>query len=338
MLSLYHSYLHDELSVFSKLLLNYDFINYFPNDLELLNLWEKNLNIKNSVMLQSNGSTLDYQNYKFGPLASLVEIERILKYRYYKTFFLIGNNEGYNAISQSKNPMYDYYYHFDYQKPIHNLLWQHIHEKVVLSAQPHTWLTLTSDEEFLQGLNKEYILNTTDWEPFFRKKHLKDYVINDNMINCKTGINFYTCLSNKKHFLPIFILYKNYGINILNMANKRKYDNDDIFTYNNTPILCECGKTRLDFTVQTHCNNKFRPDLNIIEELQDHYLNLQFVKDTQIKVYYTTKNGIISAHDKDLIESRFVNVKFIPKVRLLTGLGKYYPFWERDTRTIEYAF
>jgi hypothetical protein len=159
MLSLYHSYLHDELSVFSKLLLNYDFINYFPNDLELLNLWEKNLNIKNSVMLQSNGSTLDYQNYKFGPLASLVEIERILKYRYYKTFFLIGNNEGYNAISQSKNPMYDYYYHFDYQKPIHNLLWQHIHEKVVLSAQPHTWLTLTSDEEFLQGLNKEYILN-----------------------------------------------------------------------------------------------------------------------------------------------------------------------------------
>lgn len=334
MLSLYHSYLHDEPSVFSNTLLNYDFTNYFPNDPELITLWEKNVSIKNSVMLQSNGSTLDYQNYKFGPLNILTQIEHILKYRNYKTFFLIGNTEGHNAIIQSKKPMYDFYYHFDYKNPIHNLLWQNIHEKTVLSAQPHTWLALTSDDTFLQGLNKEIILNTTDWEPFFRKKHLLN-VINDNMINCKTGINFYTCLSNKKHFLPIFFLYQDFGINMLNMANKRKYVNDDIFTFNSTAILCECGKTRLSFDIQTHCNNKFRPDLNIIEELQDHYLNLQFVKD---KVYYTTRNGSMSKHDKDLIESRFGNVKYIPNIRLLTGLGKYYPFWERDTKTIEYPF
>jgi hypothetical protein len=126
-------------------------------------------------MLQSNGSTLDYQNYKFGPLNILTQIEHILKYRNYKTFFLIGNTEGHNAIIQSKKPMYDFYYHFDYKNPIHNLLWQNIHEKTVLSAQPHTWLALTSDDTFLQGLNKEIILNTTDFIKLLNKFYASSF-------------------------------------------------------------------------------------------------------------------------------------------------------------------
>lgn len=344
--SLYHSYLEDDLKVFINNLCNYDFSNYNVNNEDLFKLWSISCKFKESLKLKSNGSTLSTGSvdYRFGPLPILLEIERILKYRQYHTIFFLGNTNGRNELVKSNKDSYDKLMHFDYNSPDWKILTTSIRGRQanVLKAQPHTLLYLTSDENFLNAIGpyKKHIhsICTTDWEPFFRQKHL-DILINNNMINWKTGVNFYTCEKGHLHFLPIFILHKEYGINLLNMANKRLYINDDIFSYDPNPIICECEKTKLNSKFITHNNNNFRYQLDLIEDLKDHYANLQFVReDDKTKVYYTTKTNTISKHDQELINSKFGKVEFIGGIRLLTGLGKYYPFWESSSRTIESEF
>lgn len=345
-MSLYQSYLEDDLKVFSKRLCNYDFSDYDPNNEELVKRWDISCKFDESVKIRSNGSTLSTNpvDYRFGPLPVLVEIERILKYRQHHTIFLLGNIDGRNELVKSDKGSYEKLMHFDYNSPDWTPLTTSIRGRQanVLRSQPHTLLYLTSEESFLSAIDpyKKHIhsICTTDWEPFFRQKHL-DILVNNNTINWKTGVNFYTCEKGHRHFLPIFALHKEYGINLLNMANKRLYVNDDLFTYDPVPVVCECGRTKLNSEFVYHTGNSFRPQLDLIEELKDHYANLQFVRqDGRVKAYYTTKTNTMSDHDRELINSRFGEVEFISGVRLLTGLGKYYPFWEASSRTIESEF
>lgn len=340
MISLYNSYLADNLNLFSDNLCKYDFLDYDPRDESLIQIWKSSVNFFDRENLRSNGSSDLLEEYKFGPMSVLTSIERILKYRQYHTILLVGNLQGRNELIKSQKSMQEQVMYFDYRNPDWKPLITAIlgRRKSVIKGQPNTFLYLTSDDAFLSILercNRQiHSICTTDWEPFFRKKKLQ-VLVNDNMINWKTGINFYTCENGYRHFLPIFFLSDKFAINMLNNANKRLYVNDDIFTYDSTPIACGCGKTRLNFDIAFHCNNSFRVDMTLIEELIDKYMNLQFErKENDITCYFTTLCGKMSAHDEEIIRHKFGDIKFVSGIRLLTGLGKYYPFWESSSRTI----
>jgi hypothetical protein len=340
MLPIYNSYLNNSLPIFIERLCNYDFLNYNPSDPKILELWNKSVNFADSNIIRSNGSFLGGGHlYRFGPMSALVAIEKILKYGNHYTILISGDTRGVNQFTESKIPqIYNENLEFDYRKPNWKLLTDKIklYPKVVIRATPNIFLFLTSDSAFIEAIdtvkNHIHSLCTTDWEPFFRKP--KNILVNDNMINWKTGVNFYTCENGFKHTLPIFILDNLYAMNILNMANKRKYVNDDIFTFGDVSD-CACGKKRLNFNIETHVDNKFRPNLDLIEKLKDHYTNLQF---TRSSVYFSTMSQTMSKNDEEIIRSWFGDLEFINGKRLLTGRGKFYPFWEGSSKSTEYNF
>ena len=76
---------------------------------------------------------------------------------------------------------------------------------LILWAWPRFFLRFLNGD-FLDFVRTERIeILTTDYDAFFNRQGL---LVNDNMVDWLTGLNFYTCEFNTRHFLPIFLLHK----------------------------------------------------------------------------------------------------------------------------------
>jgi len=208
-----------------------------------------------------------------------------------------------------------------------------------LMGQPFNFLYLNSHKEFQDFLLKSgKILGIVpvDWEPFFKKKGLLDagFHINDNCVNWTTGVNFYTCKFNTKHFLPTFVIEKNGISNLINLASRPKYPVDDLMKISNTRQKCSCGRWYLPFVFIPHVKfavrraNEFIYDDSIVDRLDSQYYNLQFVQRGNIvDVLYISPDGM-SKTDYSMIQDllKGMEIVFIKNSYALLG-EKVLPYW-----------
>lgn len=289
------------LQSFVELAADYDFTDYAFMQEEMLRLYRRSIPNDDNSVAYSNGSTGTNNKYYFGPnrYCCIYFIEHILRGGQDQTFLLstfpwmkIGksfweSSSGLKKISCDIRDSRNIGFLLDY---LHKT-------KVILITHPNTMLYLSGSDEFVNGTGSDMVLTSTDWEPFYDRRKFKCKV-NDQMIDWKSGINFYTCRSGQYHFLPIFVQNKDKCFNLLNFNNKNGSTTDDFFELGNR-VLCNCGKTRMEFKFIPHwkkcpvINGKIFYDLSIVQKLEQQLYNIQFLQKEpeKITVVYSARNG-----------------------------------------------
>lgn len=305
-----------------------------------------------NATLVSNGSTYNCgTRYKFGPhpMFWIQTIEREL--RGSGTMVAIGCPSQFsNTITQHKykpvdnHPQFDVDYSCEIRTPrktmniLHGIFCEY--GQLNLVAHPHVWLYIFSNDEYRGLLSESKIIKSiinTDSDMFFRTDGMP-FKFNNQMINWKTGVNFYTCDYNNIHSLPTF--NNDRAINLLNQ-NYSNHNNDDELKLSNIIEWCQCGKQMFKSTFIPHKNNQimlngepYRP-LILINELQCNYSNLQFHQtENSIDVYYSTRSNM-SQHDREVIKHYFRQFKLRFYRNSLFYIGRKVPaFWRGENLCI----
>ena len=265
------------------------------------------------IYLASNGSEKASRKYTFGPHSGfwLRQMEDHVKFRLnnqYTTIFPSINahkipsfTRAYIAIRESNSTIPIHYMAsaaFKQPDAIKYLIGQL--QKIGpfgLFSEPNNWLYLLSQQEFREFLINSQLTSamSTNWEAFYRRPPSSIH-FNDNMINWTTGMNFYTCLYNTKHFLPTFIPTPNGIVNLINLTRPAVWPVDDLMIIEPETKKCICGRHYQPFAFIPHINRSIRSatneivyDLGLANRLRSHYLNLQFIQYKQIvHVLYIT--------------------------------------------------
>jgi hypothetical protein len=295
-------------------------LNYSIHN-ELLEIWKRYSNpLFPNFILKTSGSTQGVpRSYSFGPLPDfwINCFEKLTKFPNHNKTILIQNISLTNNTSTAlhffdaheNEPNYSAYLNVPY---FNNLTTSQFcskiaeQENVILSADPPVWLYLNNHPTFVEFITKrkDISLLSTNWEPFYKRLH--GVYINDTMINWHNGFNFYTCIHGNKHSYPIFAIDGNNFINLLNLTGFIG-SFDDQFSLGG---LCNCGKICITDViphteVQIKFNNKYLFSLELAEQLDSCYENLQFIQaDGLIHVCYI---GIMSNHDRDIIDAFLFN-------------------------------
>jgi hypothetical protein len=286
--------------------------------------WLKAVDPVNTGRITSSGSSGDRTIYEFGPIFGLMEIENLIKRTTRPTIRLMG---GYcNTKVLERGAFCTEGYQFDYDDPQFSCIYDFSGN---LFCTPNLLLFLSKCDEFIDLLaagNIESIIST-DWEPFFDEDAFWPYtVVNDNMCSWKNGHFFMTCAQRKRHGLPFSINDGNKSANLLNMADKTFYDNDDIIELANEP--CSCG---LQWPVvkrfESHIFNPLRPNMELRKELKGQYRNFQIIRNHEGKHEFFVKGtGGLHPDDKKLIDSLYNPVSLHVNFRAKVG-QKYPNFW-----------
>ena len=165
------------------------------------------------------------------------------------------------------------------------------------------------------------------------KKIISKYNVhlNDQMIDWSSGLNFYTCLANKKHFLPIFAKKNNTYRNAINLSEKN-YVTSDYFKITANTTLCKCGKYRCDFTFLPHKKN-YIPELDYQETLSwsniltKEFRSFQIIKNRDnFEIFYKLTEGKLPIYVLEFFENKLKNVLWQKNQTFKIG-GKIPPIW-----------
>jgi len=143
----------------------------------------------------------------------------------------------------------------------------------------------------------------TDGAAFIKTKQY----VNDQMIDWRSGLNFWTCCKGHKHFLPIFSNYKN----LLNMCDSPKQESDWLQPMSEF-FKCRCGLMRCNFDFVPHYkrfidNQKYDDLLKLANKLNGNYRWIQFVQ----------KFGVIHVyHDGAMVDMEIIQDQFKMPVHL----------------------
>ena len=367
MLNAYRTYVlsrtEQNAEILWKAILEFDFFDYEHICKELKSIWESASIAVVNQFLTSNGTTSGTpKSYAVGPLFDfwLPRIEWMIKYQSINKTPSIYIREGFPyfldtkiGFSEKKSILVDGFINLDFRYVSKSL---NLMEDVIKNfyeekgkfwfiTQPNKYLYLFGHPEFrdlLKNNENKIKVVSTDWEPFFNHP----FVINDQMINWVTMVNFYTCKYNTKHFLPLFLIENNSIINLLNLANKKELPIDDKVIINKQRQLCQCGKYYLPFNMISHINcaintpNGYFNDVNIANSLVSTYYNLQFIQKSKfnIDILFTASN---SFKDKDFLvsiwENQGMQVSFYPERYLVMGVNKILPFYNNKTTMSYYS-
>jgi hypothetical protein len=117
-------------------------------------------------------------------------------------------------------------------------------------------------------------------------------VVNDKMLNWRTGANFFTCPYQRQHCVPLWGYYRGLIYNLINLAVVPGVINDDEFIFG---PKCGCG--RISVRVRPHAPQlptvNYESFLAFVARLQGQYLNVQLVEwpDGRQEVLYTHLDG-----------------------------------------------
>lgn len=181
---------------------------------------------------------------------------------------------------------------------------------------------------------KIYLVNT-DVPCFVNRTKLETYNthLNDQMIDWKSGINFYTCIKNQKHFLPIFTVQEKNYKNILNLTQfiSKK---EDYIKIDPQRIMCECGSYRCKYEFIPHYKNfiddfKYEDSLDIANNLKSQYRWFQVIQSNKkIYIYFEiNKNHELKNDDVIFLEKTFNKPVFFKGKRFEIG-RKIPAFWK----------
>lgn len=209
--------------------------------------------------------------------------------------------------------------------------------EVNFSAFPDVWNMLFSNPLFnhLCEENREKIgcLVNSDFEMFFTNRNL---YVRDQMINWKSGVNFFTCRFGHKHFLPIFHMLGG-CLNLTNLAGQ--YDDSDKVRLQEERVLCECGRIRVPMEVLFHQRHTpLNPDGSPIDftplrdSLGGRYASFQIHQDENDKItaFITPLKGSID-EETEVIRSFFSGMELSIEVNKYFEVGsKRYCFWRSN--------
>lgn len=201
-----------------------------------------------------------------------------------------------------------------------NILAQH--PACTLIAVPDTLLYLNDQplfQEFVVANCERFSLASQHWEPFFKRRYLRDQGvhINDVMTDWTTGFNFYTCREGQLHTFQTFATGEGRRVSLLNLMgtgpNVTKSEEDSVIPRRIVP--CGCGQNRLEFEFIPHPTNLIRsadgqivyePDL--AERLTTHLRGMQFLQENEsIFIVYRADGEF---RDADLLEDYFGKIGF----------------------------
>lgn len=339
----------ESIDLLFDVLLNYDF-SFYKKDMEevaIISLQCRSLFIDEPVILYTNGSSSGIRNpYKFKPnffkWASCIE-PFLRGVTSEKNIFLCcrlgaGSPPQKLIISEAKNNKrhYDAFGNLLEENQIRDLFEfaKKISGKVSFSAFPDVWNMLFSNPLFnsLCDENREKIgcFVNSDFEMFFTNKN---FYTRDQMINWKSGLNFYTCKAGYKHFLPIFHI--NSGcFNLINLDGK--IDDSDIVGISEEQVLCKCGRKRMPMEILFHHKNapkdhdgkpiNFKP---LKDLLKGRYATFQVHQDENNKItVLLTPVGAIEDDDLSAIKLFFSNFELSIEFNKYFQVGsKRYCFW-----------
>lgn len=187
-----------------------------------------------------------------------------------------------------------------------------------LVALPNRFLYMLARPDYVEIL-KNYHLTSLGWEPFFPPT----LPVNDQMINWKSGFNFYTCAAGERHSLPIF-LPGQFTRNLLNLASDDGC-RDDLIEYQGVAD-CLCGRRRAVFHFVPHAAHQIGGSVDLAGQLRSVYKNLQFIQTgAELAVCHTTRDFF----DAELLQNYWGReLKFCPgEVFFLGRTCKLPPFW-----------
>lgn len=280
--------------------------------------------------LFTNGSTGNPKQYNFSEFEFWrPRIERFL--RSYEGFTPIHIFDRpflpKNSLSKSLSDGCEVY-HLSMASPTQvDELFDHINKaagQISIITTPNVWLHITSSpslsdrfnqcQKIVQGVN-------TDWDKIGLFQNLR-FPVKDQMIDWYTGLNFYTCDSGQKHILPIFQQTSDGCHNLLNLICD-KHQCDDHFEIKEF-VRCECGRLRPTFDFRSHKKNWLEINHELIHQLKDTYINLQFfLIEDRIHIFRICHG---SATDTDLIRSVYKDC--VIKENSVAKVGmKSYNFW-----------
>jgi len=319
----------------------YDFSNL--DELEEISLLKKKYlcNSVKATQLESNGSSKTNKFYKFHPLFPVWRECIENKLRGHNTIQLVAPHSGcvpkiivYDIFCSS----IDYLCYLSIERSDNGLkeFIEIVRSKsetgiINLSGMSDVWFRASMGADTIEyllecGINS--IINF-DWELFVKSEFKHKFQINDQMIDWKTGLNFYTCKFGKKHFLPIFHIIENKISNLLNLY----FDSEvctDYFKIIGERRKCSCGKFYYLFDFKSHYKNYLDIDRNIINKLQSRYLGLQFI---QIKdILYVLHSPINdNTLDINILKEELSDYKLVFLKDHSCWVGrKIFNFWKDD--------
>jgi len=336
----------------------YDFSDYheFCQQVSLLRKQFGSRKSLGEMSLTSSGSMGLPRHYQLGPHALywIFQLERAVK-----------SPEGTDSIIEVSSPLmfvnrpasfepvtgdlpfpirYTFRYSGDHRDYL-SVLFRHL-EKVdvpfVISGLPNTFLFLNAHKDFQSFVQTTRVrgLLSHDWEPFYRKRELiaSGVHINDNCINWTTGVNFFTCKANQKHFFPLFVVESDGLINLMNLAEEPINSVDDLVEIGAQRSQCVCGRWYFPLRFFPHVECAIRNrlgkivfDCELPEKLMAKYLNLQIIQtEERINIYNVTQDVNTEDHAilEDFLRSNDVpgEIVFFSTTSAMCG-GKLPTFW-----------
>jgi hypothetical protein len=305
------------------------------------------------IKLSSGGTISQAAVYNFGnhPKFWLSKIERFIKNpKRLRAVNLLMNRPVMNnhRFTGRLHDIGGYYYTHTLSLEHDNLSLNLLEDFDLVCGEPKLLLYLLRDPDFLKLTHLS--ISSTSYEPFFPRP--TGFYINDNMVDWKTGLNFYHCPYQVRHFLPIFAVGDdNYVYNLLNLSGER-FPADDIFKIGTEIKHCLCGRNYLDVEFFPHymyaivSKLGYFYDLQLPDQLVDQYKNLQFIKNgNQIDVLYVNRTHtflnkadeakIVSTLQKHEIEE----FRFLEGHYLVTsgGFAKFSSFFDNSAIKRPYA-
>jgi len=307
--------------------------NYSFDDIDRI-LYSDELNIypkhNSNDFLKSNTG----KKYNFSPREIIKKIEYKLRYQFpFENTIFIWDQQRSRTVSTQKHVIVGNDCHSsDFRQSII----ENLSDKTYIYGYAHSLNQLANDEELLIECDSKISgFCNTDVPCFVKSNNLNKLKIhlNDQMIDWKSGINFYTCKYNKKHFLPTFSIGKNEYKNIINLTDYVS-KKEDYIKINPNVIKCECGRERCEFEFIPHYKNFLDGfDYNELMDLRNKLISkfrwIQFIQIKKIiHVYYEINiNSNLQNEDIDIINEIFNEPVFLKGKFFKVGL-KTPAFWK----------
>jgi hypothetical protein len=211
-------------------------------------------------------------------------------------------------------------------------------KKTYVTGYAYSLHQLTANELFLET-TKDLLFGFVNLDsPAFCNTHLLEKYgmhFNDQMINWKTGVNFFTCSFGGRHFLPIFARVGSFYYNLLNL-HRTPIKIDDEFQIKSNFKICPCGRPCCDFVFIPHVKDflagyDYDELMGLRNVLSSKFRWIQFIQDgTRIEVYYEVSGfADMDEHDQDVIRTTFQNPIFRKGSYFQVG-AKYPCFWKKS--------
>lgn len=325
-----------------KCMVDYDFHSYHDEVRKVYAMWRETRCLGESKSLLSSGSSAGVRRkYDFGPNFQLVRlmVEGFLRMSRYKTL-LVAYSKGlkFPLFTEDRNPpQYDFQIVGDWSARDHvDCMFDQIEKlfsefgPINICALPCVWLGLTCSPYFstmsAESRHRVNAFVNTDSTPCFRRPSCPT---RDQMVDWGSGVNFYTCSSGERHFLPMFFSPEpTRSCNLINIK-KPSRPCDDLVILGDRVESCSCGlpKIRLDFV--PHRNNfpvdsfgRFVDFGPLFEALPDHtdWLQIHQKEHGQSTLYYSCRGvhpdlgdllsvlGRIGIGKTEVVESRYFSV------------------------------